>query len=123
MDFGGAIGLRYVSRGDPAAWDWTAATLTADSTWRTISLAAIIPANAKLVHLRLWGGILDGGFVLGIKKVGIANNVNVLTISTSGVGLNEFDEGIVVCTGQQVSYFATAGAWDNLGIVVLGWFV
>lgn len=123
MEFGGAIGLRYVTRGDPAAWDWTQATLTADETWRTISLAAIIPTNAKLVHLRLQGNGLNDEMFLGIKKVGIANNINCLLVRCLGGYTTYEAEGIVVCTGQQISYAATVNTWAVLGIVVLGWFV
>lgn len=115
-------GLQYVYRGDPEAYDYTQATLSADWTWHTLNLSAIIPANAKLVHLRLRALSATTGMSLLVKKVVPTNGMNLVCLETLVANRNTFEDAIVDCTGHQIAYMASSGTWSGLGILVLGWF-
>lgn len=113
----------YVNRGDPAAFDYTTATLTADSTYRTLNLSSIVPANAKLVQLRLLIANAAAGQAIYIRKVGYNNEFNILSLFTQAPNVTTTTEGFVDCIGQQISYKAATGSWSKLNIVVLGWII
>lgn len=115
-------GLQYVYRGDPEAYDYTQDTLSADWTWHTLNLSAIIPANAKLVHLRLRALNATVGKSFLVKKVVPTNGMNIVDLDTLVVSRNTCEDAIVDCTGQQIAYMASSGIWSGLGILVLGWF-
>lgn len=55
----------YVSRGNPADWDFTVGDFTTDGTAQALDLSAIIGTGVKLVHLR--GAIQDGTVGYGIR--------------------------------------------------------
>lgn len=116
-------GLRYVARGDAAAYDFDQTTLTQDGAWHTLDLSAIIPANAKLVHLRLGAAASASGRYLRVSPVGYTLNFAIANVATQVANIiNEMD-AIVPCSGQQVQYWTTGSAFASLRFVVLGWFL
>ena len=116
-------GLKYASRGDPAAYDYTQATLTIDSGWHTMDLSAIIPANAKLVKLRAVISKTDSSKELRLREAGLTNDIvaeHLWSITGFIIVDKTFD---IPCGGQQVEYYVTAGVWNTIGIVVVGWWL
>jgi hypothetical protein len=116
-------GLKYISRGDPVAYDYTQATITIDSGWHTMDLSAIIPANAKLVKLRAVISKTDVSQELRLREAGLTNDVvaeHLWSIAGFVIVDKTFD---IPCVGQQVEYYATAGVWNTIGIVVVGWWL
>lgn len=115
-------GLRYISRGDPAAYDYTQAMLTIDSGWHTMDLSSVIPANAKLVKIRAVISNTAASKELRLREVGLTNDVvaeHLWSISGFVIVDKTFD---IPCIGQQVEYYVTAGAWNTIGVAVVGWF-
>lgn len=116
-------GLKYVARGDPSAYDFSQSTLTQDSAWHSMDLSAIIPANAKLVHLALGAAHATPGRYFKVRKPGLSNDFAVANVATQATNIVNTLDAIVPCVSQAVEYFATSGTFVSLRVVVLGWFV
>jgi hypothetical protein len=116
-------GLRYVSRGDVAAYDATEITLTADNAAHTLSLASVVPANAKLVLVRFRCANAAANKVFWVGKVGYANAFAVSKVYSLVANYPSESTGIVELSSQSIAYLAAAGSWVSLGIVVIGWWV
>ena len=117
-------GLQYVDRGDAGAYDFTEATLTQDSAWHTLSLAAIIPANAKTVLLRVGASHASTGRYFRVAKVGNTtgfNNANVATQAASVI--NEQTTAIALNAAREIIYWATTGTFASLRLLVMGWWI
>ena len=116
-------GLKYVHRGNPVAYDYDHHTLIRDGAWHTLDLSAIIPANAKLVHLRLGiSGSATGSF-FRVAKTGVTNGFAMVNLAVQVAYINNETDAIVDCTGQQVDYWSSETDYASGWIVVLGWFV
>ena len=114
-------GLKYVARGDPAAYDFDATTLTQDGAWHTLDLSAIIPANAKLVKLRAVISKTDASKELRLREAGLTNDI-IAEHLWSITGYVIVDKTFYIpCSGQQVEYYVTSGVWNTIGIAVCGW--
>jgi len=113
----------YIHRGDPNTFDFFVENFTADGAWHTLSLAAIIPANAKLVHLRM--RIKDDvtGRDFYIRKTGLANAVNVHKLGLQAANIPNEANDIIDCTGQRIDYWLTSATWTEVALVVLGWII
>lgn len=116
-------GLRYVHRAEQTAYDFTDATLTSDNAWHTLSLASIVPANAKVVALRMRAANAATSKTFRISKAGFTNSFSVASITTMVANIAVEQTTIVECTGQQIQYWLTTSSWSSLGLLVLGWFV
>ena len=116
-------GLRYVHRGNPTAYDYTHTTLIQDGEWHTLDLSAIVPANAKLVHLRL--GILHSttGRNIQVAKTGVRNGFAMVNLAVQVAYIFNETDALVDCTGQQVDYGKTPGTPSSLRFCVIGWFL
>jgi hypothetical protein len=123
MFFGRKAGLQYVHRGDPIAADFTQATLTADSAVHTLSLASIIPANAKLVHLRVVIKKASTEQRMYIFKVGLTGYNAVNQFYTQAVNVSIGNTCIVDCPSRQIAYWLETGAWAGVTVCVIGWFI
>jgi hypothetical protein len=115
-------GVDYVWRGDPSTYDFTQASLILDSTLRILDLSAIVPSDAKLVHIRCRSlnntatGVVGfthkdnlGTYALPLLRIQVANIYN------------ERDFFIPIGTDGLIKYYAVAGI-DNIDILILGWF-
>lgn len=116
-------GLKYVNRAEQAAYDYTDATLTADGAWHTLSLSAIIPANAKLVLLRVGASRSLAGQYFRVSKVGQTNSFSCVNVATQVANIINEQTALVDCTGSQIQYWLTTGTWAAVRLLVLGWFV
>ena len=116
-------GLKYVHRAEPDNYDYDQTTLIQDAVWHTLSLAAIIPASAKLVLLRVGAAHASTGRSFCISKVGESNFYSCVNVVTQVADLANEQTALVDCSGQQIQYRTTLGTFSSLRIVVLGWFV
>lgn len=116
-------GMKYVARGDPAAYDFTQATLTIDSDWHSLNLSSIIPASAKLVHTACVISNTAGGKIIKFRKPGLSNDYAIHRMwSLAGFVLTEREMTIPVVS-QAVSYMVENVAWNTIGFTVLGWWL
>ena len=116
-------GLKYVHRTAVEGYDYDETTLSQDGAWHTISLAAIIPASAKLVLLRVGAAHASPGQYFRVAKAGESNLYSFVNVATQVAYIINEQTALVDCTGQQIKYWASFGMWDILSLVVLGWFL
>jgi len=116
-------GLKYVNRVERLAYDFTDSMFTQDSAWHPLSLAAIIPANAKLVLLRVGASHASPGQCFRVSKLGQTSSVSVVNVVTQTPDVLNEQTALVECTGQQIQYWATSGTFSGLRLQVLGWFL
>jgi hypothetical protein len=120
---GGAAGGTFVDRGDPAAVDFNAGSLTEDSAWHDLDLSSIVPVGAKAVLLRV--GIAHGESIAKtfyIRENGNSNMGNVFTILTNVVGTWIYGDCIVALdSNRKAEYkFDSGGTWYS-AVTVGGW--
>ena len=116
-------GLKWVHRSDVTGYDWNQTTLTQDAHWHTLSLAGIVPANAKMVLLRLGAAHANAFQIFRVAKVGDTDNFNCVSIVTQVANIVNEQTTLVDCTGCQIAYWTTPGTFVDLLIVVMGWLV
>lgn len=117
-------GLQFVDRGDASAYDYDQTTLTADSAWHTLSLAAIIPANAKAVRLRIGASRSITGTYFRVAKVGNTTLFNLANVATEAANvINEQTTEISLNAAREIIYWATTGSFAALRLVVMGWWI
>lgn len=116
-------GLRYVHRGNPVAYDYDETTLTQNGAWHTLNLSAIVPANAKLVHLRLGASASASGRYFRVAKTGFVGVYATVNVATQVANIINETDAIVDCVGQQVDYWTTGAAFVALRFCVIGWFL
>jgi hypothetical protein len=114
----------FVDRGDPADWDFTDGDLTFDYDWHDLSLAAIIPAGAKAVLMRLFIKSTDVTDFINLRKKGNTNTINTDSCFTQVSDVWNRTSVIVACdTNRIIQYQCSTGAWTNIFIVVGGWWL
>jgi len=116
-------GLKYVNRAEQSDYDYDKDTLTVDGYWHVLDLSAIVPANAKVVLLRVGVGYDMRGKFIRISKAGQTNVYSCFEVTTQVAGTRFEDTTLVDCTGQQIQYLASAGVPMWLYLIVLGWFL
>ena len=121
-----AVKGRFVGR-TPASADFTMTSFTADGTWRTLSLAAIVPTGAFAVVLRLaisnTGAVNKGFFIrknnnggAGLSEIFFIQQV--LSVTIGGPGISGCD------TSQVIEYWLdTSVTWSAVTLTVTGWFI
>ena len=115
------IGRGFVDRGDPAAADWTQATLTLDGGWHELDLSGIVPVGAKAVLIRAWLKDNLTGQEMFLSYPAIPNgwNLSVLTTRVANIFTNQ--DSIVAMDGdRKIQYLITAGT-DTVLLIVGGW--
>lgn len=123
---GGAIaGVKYVDRGDPAAWDFTSGSFTKDSAYHDLDLSSILPSEAanQLVHLVVQVNTTIAGSGIYFRKKGLTNGYNVGGVnSAENAKLHTEDIWVRCNESRVVQYFVTTGyTWTNLDVLVRGW--
>lgn len=110
-------------RGDPAAADWTDATLTAGGGWHDLDCSAIVPAGAKFIWFRVFVALTaTASEGIRLRKRGNANQVNVAVILGQVAGVSIVQDVIVACDiYRKIEYKMTADALDGLGLTIAGW--
>ena len=116
--------MRFVDRGDPAAWDFSLGSFTNDNTWRDLSLAAIVPEGVVLVLLRVAVRTTAGLPAFWIRKNGNVNTVNKSGVWVQAVNsLIGFDMLVAVDANRIVEYKGNVATYDTLNLGVGGWWI
>jgi len=120
----GGVDMKYVDRGDPAAVDFTQATLTTDAGWHDLNLSSIVPAEgaSHLVHLNL--ALKDDvpGSLFMFRKKGNTNAVNVVSAFVQADGVYKSVDVWVMCDSSRViEYVGSDTSFSVIEITVLGW--
>lgn len=116
-------GLSYVNRAEQSAYDYNQSTLTKDGAWHTLNLSAIVPANAKLVLLRVGAAYTAAGYYFRISKAGQPGPFSWADIATQAANIVNEQTVLVDCSGQQIQYWCSAVSFSSLRLLVLGWFL
>lgn len=117
---------KYVDRGDPAAPDWTEATLTADGSWHTLDLAGIVgeAVGSNLVHLRLGTRMeIDphGELIMSLRTKGNVNVHNAVMRFEGTVGITVDEDCWVFMNADAQIEYSIISTIEEVDIVVRGW--
>ena len=114
----------FVNRGDPAAPDFTQATLTLDDNWHDLDLSTIIPAGtqAVLFSAQLKANIAYSHFIMRTK-----GNVNAWAVASGNAvttGAISRETLIVAPNANRiVEYVGKNTTWPALTLTVVGWWI
>ena len=111
----------FIDRGDPTAYDWTEATLTADGAWHDLDLSSIIDEGTKAVQLTV-EGYDDSLNAIYFRKKGNANSVSKASWYNPIINQTHSQDLIVACDiNGVIEYWMSAVVWTSLDITVKGW--
>jgi hypothetical protein len=119
------IRQEYVDRGDPSDFDFDVADFTFDSTWRTLDLSGIVPADAVAVDISCAFRTTVAGYTFYFRKPGNSNYHNGLRQQTQVGNMPIEMNGIVSCnSSREIEYFGSSAAtYDLANFVVKGWII
>lgn len=112
----------FVDRGDPAAADGSAATLTKDSAWHDWDLSGVVPHGAQSILLRtqLQANAVDK-FAMFRKKGHVnAFNRSQIRSTTANVWLMQ-DLVVAVDANRKIQYNVSIAGITGLWISIAGW--
>ena len=120
----GGVNMKYVDRGDPAAYDFDQTVLVTDGAWHDLNLSSIVPAEgaSHLVHLCF--NIVDdsAGKYIQFREKGNSNAYNVLDLINQVANFPIIYDGFVLMDSSRViEYRCSNTVFTTLGIVVRGW--
>ena len=114
--------VKYVDRGDPAAGDFTEATLAARDAWTDLDLSAIVPASATVVHLFVFGRAANPPKGFAFRAKGNVNDFNLRGINVVVANLFDFAEMLIpLNAGRVIQYKFETATNLVLTVVVAGW--
>lgn len=116
--------LVFVDRGDAANWDFVKTDFTCDGAWHKLDLSAIIPVGTKAIAIKMH--ILDDAVAseIHLRKDGNVNDKNESRIRTQVANVYMDNDLIVIpSTDRKIEYLATNTVFDNILIVVKGWWI
>lgn len=112
----------FHDRGDPAAYDFSDATLNNDGNWHDMDLSSIVPVDTKAVLLGVV--IRDNNVESSIKfrKNGNTNVINIASIETQAANVYNQGDLVVACDENRlIEYNFPTSNTDYLRIVIKGW--
>lgn len=114
----------FHDRGDPAAYDFTQATLTADDTWRDLDLSGIAPAGAKAVSIFIYYNAGSAGNDMAFRKNGNSNAIAKQGVRNQVANVTVFGNLVVACdTDRVIEYNLAALNLVSCGIIITGWWL
>jgi hypothetical protein len=117
---------RYVSRGDPGAWDFTHADVlsTRNGSWNDLDLTSIIPPSSYGKPVQLVMRIVHSSYVnFSLRTDGHSNAFNVLLVSFVANGVSVYRRGQVNSSGSGIIEYSISSAAGEQQAVVAGWWV
>ena len=125
IDCTGLVGrLNYVDRGDPAAHDFTLATLSTDGDYHDIDFSSIISAGAKVAHLFCGVQDNDAGRYMYFRKKGNVNAAAVSNIQTQGSQIYNYqDMWVTLDENLKAEYQASDTTFTSIVLTVRGWLI
>lgn len=118
------IGKRdaYVHRGDPNDWDFDTADFTIDDNWHELDLSAIVPENAKAVHLLVVINNSIAAKFINFRHTSQANVSNLVSCKVKVADISDwFDIVQALDSDRKIDYYVSTVGWTFIGIVVRGW--
>jgi len=124
LDLTGLTGAGgFVCRGDPAAHDWTKATLTQDANWHDLDCSSIVPAGATGIMFVYHATYSSNNITFMLRAKTHTNNYNVAAFRIQTVNVAMQGHLWVECDANRfVQYNAAAVVWGALDLSVGGWF-
>ena len=116
------VGVKYVDRGDPAAWDFIKTDLTLNGTWQELDLSAIVPVGVTEVFMHVGIDNASANKTFELRKNGRANAISVVLMRTQVADLTIFNDFLISCDAdRKIEYKAVDVVWTSIYIVVTGW--
>lgn len=116
--------LGFFDRGDPVAYDFQKADFTTDNSWRDLDLSPIVPADAKLILLRIR---LTGNAIGAVARFRTKGYVNSSNIPNPGLMvaniLHRYDIFVAPDSNRFVQYRISNIIWANVDVTVGGWWL
>lgn len=113
----------FTDRGDPAAADFTQASLTGDNTWRDLDLSAVVPSGAVAISISLFFNDGSTNIPIDWRKNGNTNTFNIIRTYTSSTAAQNIGHQIIVpCDSSRIIEYRISEAIDSLTGTVVGWF-
>lgn len=114
----------YRDRGTYSSFDFSQAELTTDGNWHTLDLSSIIDANAKAVSIRLKARSDIVGSKMRFRKTGTTMTGHTCEFRIQIAGLdNNAHFTIGVDTDGKLDYNITDVVWDDISMVIRGWWL
>lgn len=124
MFFSRPAGHKFVHRGNPDGYDWTAGDFTVDSGFHDLDLSGIIPVNTKLVLLRAKFKSAEIGKFFELQRKGDYYHVNMFSLFS--IVSNQWSCGdclIQSDADRLIEYAITTGSSPTINLMVGGWWV
>lgn len=116
--------INYADRGDPAAVDFTQATLTTRDAYTDLSLAGILPAGAKAAILTIRVQATTANKTVAFRKNGNSNPYNQVVCLTQVANIILAQSVIIpVDTNRVIEYYIETATWSEISVTVSGWFI
>jgi len=116
-------GDKWYDRGDVAAYDYTAATLTADGEWHDLDISGIVGATRRFVLIKTYLKDNAGGKVFLMRTKGYVNDINIehcgTIIADKTCGRSSW---LYTDVNGIIQYKIDAAIWANTDLVVRGYF-
>ncbi len=112
----------FHDRGDPSGFDFSQGDLITDGNWYDLDLSSIVPVGTKTILLRV--DMRDTGVQLEfrLRENGNSNIFNMSAIFNQVSNFWVQQDMIVSCDSNRIiEYWATNTTFDNIDIVVSGW--
>ncbi len=120
----GYLTTGYIDRGEAAVFDFDKDDLTADADWHELDLSAIIPENAKLVHIT---GNINYGVVakhFAMRHTGYAEWTTINRVQTQVAGVTNFFEfSVKLDSNRKIEYILSDVAWTTVDFSIQGWWL
>lgn len=121
-ELGGRV--NYVDRGDPSTYDWDQAALTKDGTWYDLNCAAIVPVNAKAVHIKILFRATAASKSISFRKKGNTGAISTLMAMSQVANVYNVLDGLVACDSDRtIQYNLDIATWSFILIHVRGWLI
>lgn len=115
--------MKYINRGDPAAYDFLTPFFVMDGLWHDLDLSGIVPAAAAnhLVDLRVLIADTFVGRSILIREKGNVNDINATEIWTQEAGeANDVDTEVMLDANRVLEY-KMLWTVSVVQVVVRGW--
>lgn len=124
MDFRRRAGNKYIDRGDVIGYDFSLPIFTTDGDWHTLSLSAIVPTGAKIVHINLGLESPTSAARAYFRNSAFNSAYNALKSRIQAPNTRYMAEGLITLDANRcLEYELEPTTWTRIDLCVRGWFV
>ena len=117
-------GLRYVPRTGIVGFDFQIGDFTQDGTWRTKSIAAIVPVRAKMVAMKVLYSAAGVGRFFGIRHTGATYAYdNHGSVTLVAAAQHEWNVLMPMTAAGTFEYNLPVAGSTMANIIVQGWWL